>query len=162
MPNRLGRMTSARRSAHDLEPLRERRGHAAVRALRDREPAQAVFDDDDGAVDDQAEVERAEAHEIAADPALDHAGDREQHRERDHERGDERRTQVAEQREQHDDHEDRAFDQVRAHRRDGLVDERRAVVDGVEPQAWRQRAIDLGELVGRGPRDDCGCSRPSA
>ena len=55
------------------------------------EAADAVLDDDHRAVDDEPEVDRAEAHQVAADPALDHAGHGEEHRERDGQRGDERR-----------------------------------------------------------------------
>ena len=60
-----------------------------------RQPPHAVLDDDDGAVDDDAEIERAEAEEVAADAALDHARDREEHRERDDAGRDERRPDVA-------------------------------------------------------------------
>ncbi len=73
--------------------------------LLDRQPPQAVLDDDHRAVDDQAEVERAEAHQVGAHPVLDHAGDEQQHGERDHRRGDQRCAPVAEEDEQHGDHE---------------------------------------------------------
>ena len=46
-------------------------------------------------------------------PKLHHAGHREEHRERDDERDDDRGAPVAEQREEDDDHEHRAFDEVR-------------------------------------------------
>ena len=47
-----------------------------------REQPQAVLDDDHGAVDDDAEIDRAEAQQIGAGPGLDHADDRDQHRQR--------------------------------------------------------------------------------
>ena len=111
-PNRLGRITSAvgagreRRSARRLFSTRPRRACCLA------EPAQAVLDDDHRAIDDQAEVERAQAHEVAGHAAAHHAGDGHQHRQRNHGGGDQRRAEIPEQQEQHDDHQQRAFDQV--------------------------------------------------
>ena len=90
---------------------------------------EAVLDDDHGAVDDDAEVDRAEAHQVGADPALHHAGDGEQHRQRDDAGGDERGADVAEHQEQHGDHQQRAFDQVLLDGLDGGLDQAGAVVD---------------------------------
>src|SRR5438309_852069 len=50
----------------DLEPFRRRQLPFQF-VLPLAEQAQAVLDDDDGPVDDQAEVDRAEAQEVAAD-----------------------------------------------------------------------------------------------
>ena len=97
--------------------------------------AQAVLDDDDRAVDDQPEVDRAEAHQVAADPALHHAGRGQQHRERDHERRDQRRAEVAEQQEQHDDDEERALGEVRRDGRDRGVDQ----LGAVRAPSWPRR-----------------------
>ena len=44
------------------------------------EMADDVFDHDDGTVDDEAEVDSAEGHEIAADAPVVHAGDGEEER----------------------------------------------------------------------------------
>ncbi len=56
-------MTSDRRRLHDR---RGARAAAAVAPADARaEPAQAVLDDDDRAIDDEAEVERAQAHQVA-------------------------------------------------------------------------------------------------
>ncbi len=68
-----------------VEPLAEVE-RAAERVLALGEPPQAVLDDDHGAVDDEAEVDRAEAHQVAAGPRLHHADGGQQHRERDGER----------------------------------------------------------------------------
>ena len=114
--------------------------------LLHRHPAQAVLDDDHRAVHDQAEVQRAQAHQVGADLVLHHAGNEEQHGQRDHRRGEQGGAPVAEQREQHDDHQHRAFEQVLRDRRDGLVHQRRAVVDGLRDHALRQRAVDLRKL----------------
>ncbi len=65
-PNVLGRTTSLRRLEDRLEPLAQIEQPAAL-VLRLGQPAHAVLDDDHGAVDDEAEVDRAEAHQVAAD-----------------------------------------------------------------------------------------------
>ena len=49
------------------------------------ETSQGVLDDDDGTIHDQAEIERAEAHQIGRDACLQHADAGEQHRDRDDE-----------------------------------------------------------------------------
>ena len=51
--------------------------------LLGRKQAQAVLDDDDCAVDDDAEIDRAQAHEVGADLVFEHSSDSEKHRERD-------------------------------------------------------------------------------
>jgi hypothetical protein len=66
---------------------------------------------------------------LAEMPVLHHAGDRHQHGERNHRSGDQRCAQVAQQQEQHGDHQQRAFGQVLLHGCDGAIDQRRAVVD---------------------------------
>ena len=95
-------------------------------------------------------------------PALHHADGGQQHRERDHQRGDQRRAEVAEQQEQHDDDEQRAFGEVLRDRRDRRVDQLRAVEHGLDRDARRQRSADLLHLARRPPRRPCGCSRRSA
>ena len=89
--------------------------------------AQAVLGDDDRAIDDQAEVERAEAHQVGADPALPHADGGHQHGKRNDQRGDHRGAEIAEQQEQHRDDQQRAFGEVVRHGGDGGVDELGAV-----------------------------------
>jgi hypothetical protein len=83
--------------------------------LRLAETAQAVLDDDHRAVDDQAEIERAQAHQIAGDLVLHHAADGHQHRQRNHCGRNQRRPQVAEQQEQDGDDQQGAFEQVFLH-----------------------------------------------
>ena len=66
---RLGVNTS--RVASNTTSNRSSRSSSRPSALLlEREPAQAVLDDDHRAVDDQAEVERAEAHQVGADAVL--------------------------------------------------------------------------------------------
>jgi hypothetical protein len=113
------------------------------------EAAQRILDDDDRAIDDQPEIERAQAHQIARDAEPVHARCRHQHGDRDDRGGDERRADIAEQQEQHDDDEQRAFDQVLLDRRDGRIDQLGAVIDRLGEHVGRQRLVDLVELLGR-------------
>src|SRR5918995_5310912 len=50
---------------------------------------------------------------------------------------------MAEEEDEHDDHEHRALDEISAHRRDRAVDELRAIVEGHELDALGQRAFDV-------------------
>ena len=93
------------------------------------EAAQAVLHDDDGAVDDQAEVERAEAHQIPRSARPHHAGDGHQHGDRDDRRRDQGGADVSEQQEQHDDDQQGAFQQVFLNCVDGAIDQVRPVID---------------------------------
>ena len=61
------------------------------------EATQTVLHDDDGTVDDQAEIQCAKAHQVSRDPVLDHAGDGHQHGERDYSGRDQRSANVTEQ-----------------------------------------------------------------
>src|SRR3546814_9612086 len=54
------------------------------------EAPERVFDDDDCAIDNQAEIECAETHQIARDTELIHARRSHQHGDRNHRRRDER------------------------------------------------------------------------
>ena len=96
------------------------------------------------------------AHEVGADPVLDHAGDREQHRQGDDAGGDEGGAEVAQHQEQHDDDQDRAFDQVLLDRPDRRLDQPGAVVDRARHDAVGQRRRDLVE-----PRRDALRGRPA-
>ena len=110
------------------------------------EVPQGVLGDDDRPVDDEAEVEGAKAHQVGADPSLDHARHGHQHRNRDHERRDDGRADVAEQEEQDDDHEGGALREVLRHSLDGGLDQQRSIEDGLDLDAGWQRAPDLGHL----------------
>ena len=93
-PNMGARRHLPGRGEDDLEALRP--GEHSPQAVLASASADAVLDDDDRAVDDDAEVERAQAQQVAAHLGAHHAGDREQHRQRDDEGGDERRADVPE------------------------------------------------------------------
>ncbi|MGY4501905.1 hypothetical protein ACVWYH_005862 [Bradyrhizobium sp. GM24.11] len=139
-----------RRHLHGVETLLQRQ-HAAKRALTFGEMAQAVLGDDDGAIHDQAEIERPEAHQIGADPALEHARRGDQHGDRDDACRDKGGAEVAEQQEQHRDDEQRTFSQILSHGVDRGVDELRSIENGAGIDARRQGLADVLDLgVGGG------------
>ena len=122
--------------------------------LRFTEPAQAVLNDDDRAVDDQAEIERAKAHQIARDARAEHPGNCHQHGDRNDRRSDERRADIAEQQEQDNDDEQGAFEQVLFHRPDGALDQIGTVIDRHGLYARWQRLGRFFKSLGRRLRDD--------
>ena len=115
--------------------------------LRMGQAAHAVFHDHHGAIDDDAEIERAQAHQVGAHMVLHHARKREQHGQRNHHGRDDGRADIAEEQEQDGDHQHGAFEQVFLHRIDGLVDQHRAVIHGDGVHAFRQAAVDLDHLL---------------
>jgi hypothetical protein len=58
---------------HCVETLCFREG-ASGRVLALGQMSQAILRDDDGAVDNEAKIERAETHQVRCDPAFDHSG----------------------------------------------------------------------------------------
>ena len=68
--------------ADDVESFAKRE-QATQFTLAACQAAQTVLHNDDRAVDDDPEINRAEAHEVAADAGAVHPRRREQHRERD-------------------------------------------------------------------------------
>ena len=119
---------------------------AAETVLFLAETAEAVFDDNDGTVHDEAEVERTEAHEITGDFIGHHAGDREKHGKRDDGSGDECGAEISEEEKEDHDHEHRALDEVVADGGDGAVHERGAVVNGGGDNAGREAAVNVDEF----------------
>ena len=118
------------------------------------EPSQRILNDDNRAVDDQTEVERTKAHEVAGFPNGVHAAGRHQHGHRNDRRRDQRRADVAQQQEKHHDDEKRAFGQVLLDRRNGRIHQLRAVIDRLGKDVWRQTLVDLRELLRRAHRND--------
>ena len=101
------------------------------------EPPDRVLHDDDCAVDDQAEVDGAEAHQVPGRPGPGHQRDREQHCERNGGRHDESGSDVAEQEQKHQNHQRGAFAEVGHDRLDGPTDQIRAVVERFDLDAGR-------------------------
>ena len=148
-------MTSFADRVTEIEALAWQQ-HAADLVLALCQMPQAIFRNDDRAVDDQAEVECAKTHQIGAQLELEHAHGRDQHGGRNHQRGDECGAEIAEQQEQNQDHQQRALGEVRRYGPDGCVDQLGAVQDGANANAGRQGAADLLDL-----RINRGCDRPA-
>ena len=129
--------------AHDFGQALLKLQRTAERLLTMRQSPHAVLDYDHCAVDDDAEIERAQAHQISTDLVRHHAGEGEQHRQGDDGRRDGGGAQIAEKHEQHHDYQHRAFQQILAYRGDSLIDQHGAVIDGLGDDARRQAAIDL-------------------
>jgi hypothetical protein len=127
-----------------LEPFRLAQRAAALMLLR-REQAQAILDDDHDAIDDDAEVDRAQAHQIGADLVLNHPGHREQHRQRDDQGGDQGGAHIAEEQEQDHHDQEGAFKEVAFDGRDRRLDEAGAIVDSARDDAVGKRFCDLLE-----------------
>ena len=131
----------------DLEPLMPGQ-HASERGPALRQQQQRVFNDDNAAVDHQAEVQRPQTHQIAADPEAVHADDGEQERQRDHQGGDGRRADIAQEQEQDHHHQQRPLGQVARHRGDGGVDQFAPVEHRNRDDSRRQAVVHLGQSFG--------------
>ena len=111
-------------------------GDACLAAVA--EVADDVFDHDDRAVDDHAEVERAEREQVGGNVAQVEADGGEEQRERHGERDDERAAHVAEEEEQDDDDEDDALGQVLEHGVGGVVEQIAAIEERNDLDAGRK------------------------
>ena len=94
------------------------------------EVADDVLDHHDGAVDDHAEVQRAEREQVCGDMAKVEADGGKQQRKRNGERDDERAANIPQKEEQNDDNEDDAFGEVMQHGVGGVVQEIAAIEEG--------------------------------
>ena len=126
--------------------------HAAAGGVLTEAP-DGVLDHDHRAVDDEPEVDGAEAHQGPGDADLQHAVDRKAHRQRDRRRHDQPRADVAEEREQDRHHEERAEQQVLLDGVQHAVDQVGPLVDGGHLDARRQRPAHLLESQLESPRD---------
>ena len=118
-----------------------------VMRLRVGKTPNTVLNDHDCPVNDDAEVQGPEAHQVGTHLVLDHAREREEHRQGNDHCGDDRCADVPQEKEQDHDHENRAFEQVFLHRADGLVDEHRAVIDRHRMHPLWKALVDLHHLL---------------
>ena len=135
-----------------MKAFRPRQRSAVVRLCMGQ-ASHAVLDDHHRSVDDDAEVQRPEAHQVGAHLVMHHASEGEQHRQGNHRRRDDGRADIAQEQEQDHDHQDRAFQQILLHRGDGLVHQHSAVVDRHRMHALGQAAVDLHHLLVHGLRN---------
>ena len=87
------------------------------------EVPQDVLGHDDGAVDDDAEVNGAEREQVRGNPSQVHEDEREEEGQRDGQGHDHRRADVIEKQRQQDDHQDGALDEIRQNRSHGRLHE---------------------------------------
>ena len=79
-------------------------------------PPQGILDDDNGAINDQAEIECAETHQVGGHADTQHPETSQHHRDRNHQGSDQRCPEIAEQNEEHDDDQQGALRQVLGNR----------------------------------------------
>ena len=107
-----------------------------------------VLDDDDRAVDDQAEIQRPQTHQIGGYARPHHTGDGGEHRKRNDSCRDQGGAQVAQQQKQHHDHQQCPFKQVLLHRGNRLVHQGCAVVYRLHLDAVGQGGLNGLQLFG--------------
>ncbi len=105
------------------------------------EQTQGILHDNNRSVDDQPEVERAQAHEIARNAQGKHAGAGDEEGQRDHARHDQRRAPIAHDDQENDRHEQRALPQVALDRRDRTIDQVGTRILHADNHAFRQRRL---------------------
>ena len=139
-----------------MQSLLERQPSLASAVLRFGQTSNAVLDHNHGAIHDQPEIQCAQAHQIGRDARAHHAGDRRQHRQRDNRSSDQGGADITQQQEQHHDDQQCPFEQVLLHGGDGFINQRCAVIQGLDVHAIGQRAVDgldtLGDIARHGTR----------
>ena len=88
-----------------------------------------VLHHDHRAIDDHAEVDGAQAHQVGADAEEPHVEEADQHGERNDRGGDQRRAQIAEKEQKHDRDQNEAFEEILLDRVNGAVDHGGLVVE---------------------------------
>ena len=111
-------------------------------------PRDAVLDNDDRTIDDQAKVERPQTHQITRDTKPVHPHRCHQHRNGNDQCGDYGGADIAEQNEQDGDHQQCAFEQVLLYGGDRRIDQRGPVINDLGHNAVGERCTDLVEPFG--------------
>ena len=109
--------------------------------------ADDVLDHDHRAVDDHAEVQRAEREQIGGNVAQIQADGGEQQSEGNGERDDDSAAHIAEEEKQDDDDEDDAFAEVVQHRVGGVVEQVAAIEEGNDLDAGRKDRASLNSAT---------------
>src|SRR3990167_2376849 len=135
-----------------MEALGPRQWPTVVRLCMGKAPY-AVLNDHHGAIDDDAEVQRSQAHQVGAHLVLDHTREGEEHRQGDDHCRDDGGADVAQKEEQDHDHENRALQQVLLHRADGFVNKHGTVVDGHRVYPLWEALVDFQHLLVHRLRD---------
>lgn len=116
---------------------------AAACLLRMGQAPHTVLHNHDCTVNDDAEVQCPQAHEVGADLVVHHACEREKHGQRDDHCCDQRGAKVAQEQEEDHHHQGGALDQVFLDRGDSFVDQVGAVVNSDSFDTFGQVAVDL-------------------
>ena len=110
------------------------------------QPAHAVLEHDHAGVDDQAEVDRTQAHQAGRQAGGEHDVGREQHRQRNRQRDDQAAPQVPEHGQQHEDDQGASGQQIVQHGAERQVDQVGAVVKRFDRDARGKALLELGDL----------------
>ena len=111
------------------------------------EPQNTIFNDDNCAVDDQPEIQRAQTHQVGTDFRLYHARDQHKHGQGNDHRRKQCSANITKHYQQHNHHQDGAFEQVGLHRGNGFVHQHCAVVNRFGGNPLRQGFVDLRQLL---------------
>src|SRR5262245_38908307 len=114
--------------------------------------AQAVLCNNNRAVYDEPEIKCAEAHQVGADPRLQHTRGGNEHRDWYDHCGDERRTEIAQQQEENKNDQKRTDRQIPCHRIDCGIHELGPIEHRSRTDTWRQSLIDFNDLCVGGCR----------
>ena len=101
------------------------------------------LDDDNGSVHDEAEIDGSQTHQVARDAEQAHHADGKKHGQGDHRSHDQPRPQVAQEQDQHENHNQRPLDEVAGHGVDGPADQLRAIQKHADIDTFGQRPPDL-------------------
>ena len=135
-----------------MEALSPRQWPTVVRLCMGKSPY-AVLNDHHRSVDDDAEVQRSQAHQVGAHLVLNHTREGKKHRQGDDHCRDDGGTDVAQKEEQDHDHQNRAFQQVLLHRTDGFVNKHGTVVDSHRVHPLWEALVDFQHLLVHRLRD---------
>ena len=109
--------------------------------------ADGAVDHHDSPVDDHSEVNGPQAHQVGRYPGKPHRGQGGHRGEGDRGGHDQAGPHIAEQQQQHDDHEDHPHGNIFHDRVDRLGHQLRAVIEGVDHHPLGQRLLDGGDLL---------------
>ena len=139
-----------------VEDVQALRAHFERRARGKRFQGQAHhqrFDDHDGAVDDDAEIDCPEGYQVGGHTARVHQDEGKQQGQRNDRGHDQGGSPTGEKDHQHGGHQQRPDDQVLRHGRHGMPDKLRPVVDGDDLRAIRQALLQLRDACLQGRID---------
>ena len=106
-----------------------------------------IFDHDHRSIDDHAKIDRSQTHQVRRHTRVPHGQQGGHGGEGNRGRHDQSRTQVPEQNDEHDNNEHHPEPNIFRDRVNGLLDQFRAIVERIDVNTFRQRCLNLGDLV---------------